>query len=628
MYKLEIPDLDYWQRLIPCQRGCPVRTDSRGYVIAIGEKRYLDAYKIARGPNPFASICGRVCGAPCEVECRRGLIDEPISIRALKRYVTEQFGVESDYPVDTTTFSYARRYPDNPKAGAKVAVIGAGVAGMTAAHDLSLLGYKVTVFESNSTPGGMLTTGVPLYRLPRELVQQEIDAILNLGVELKLNSEVGKDVTINQLQKDYEAVLIAVGLQNSRNLKIEGNELRGIHQGVDFLKLVTAGQQIDLGEKVIVIGGGNVAFDVARSAVRGKASSDSEEQKSEKEDFYEAGDAARTALRMGAKEVKLVCLEALHEMPADNIEIEEGVEEGVTLHTSRGPDRIIGKDGKVTGLVTKIVKSVFDAEGRFNPSFEEGKTETIEADSIIMAIGQVADFTFLNDAPDIKITNRGIVDIDPDTTATNIPGIFAVGDVAEGAKLFINAIASGQKSAIAIDEYIRKKEVSLDVTGLMETRDPHGMIDGYIQMPRENPQVKDAVTRSGNSETIEFNYRESVANTQGHRCLKCHINTIFHSDKCIMCNGCIDVCPTNCLKLIHLSEVHLDLQMKSLVNARYDVDLDKIPPEELQSFLDSLGSVMIKDEDLCIRCGYCAKRCPTDTITMEWFSFENRYKNG
>jgi len=620
MYKVEIPDLKYWQKLIPCQRGCPVRTDSRGYVIAIGEKRYLDAYKIARGPNPFASICGRVCGAPCEVECRRGDIDDPISIRALKRFVTEQFGVESESTTDTTLFSYARRYPDNPKAGTKIAVIGAGVAGLTAAHDLTLLGYKVTVFESGPIPGGMLTTGVPLYRLPRDLVQQEIDAILNLGVDLKLNTEIGKDITINQLQKDFEAILIAVGLQKSRSINLEGSDLDGVYQGIDFLKLVTAGQTINLGKKVIVIGGGNVAFDVARSAVR-------DTNRSEAEDFYAAGDAARSALRMGAKEVKLVCLEALHEMPADNIEIEEGMDEGVKLFNSRGPDKIIGKDGKVAGLKTKVVKSVFDASGRFNPDFEEGQFETIDADSIIMAVGQVGDFGFLNDSPDIKVTNRGIIDINPDTTETNVPGIFAVGDVAEGAKLFINAIASGQKSAISIDEYIRKKEVIHIISGKMETFDPHIMIDGYIQTTRKNPEVKDAIKRSGNSETIELNYKEDIAREQGNRCLKCHINTIFDGDKCIMCNGCVDVCPTDCLKMVSLSEIQMDKSLESLINNRYNIDLDSIPEKKKKDFLFNLGSVMLKDETLCIRCGYCEKRCPTDAVSMEWFSFSDIYKN-
>lgn len=622
-YKVEIADNTYWRKQIKCQWGCPVNTDSRGYVIAIAEGRYLDAYKIARGPNPFASICGRVCGAPCEVECRRGDIDDPVTIRALKRFVTEQFGVEAVDPKDTIAFSTARRDPDNPKTGAKVAVVGAGVAGLSAAHDLALLGYKVTVFESNFEAGGMLTTGVPLYRLPRELVQAEIQAILSMGVELRLNTEVGKDVTMNAIMKEYEAALIAVGLQKSRVLNIEGGQLDGVLHGIEFLKLVNEGQDVKLGDRVVVIGGGNVAFDVARSALRKQVG---EDYRADAEDFYEAGDAARTALRLGAKEVHMVCLESLAEMPADSIEIEEGLEEGVKLHVSRGPDKILGKNGKVIGLATRIVETVFDENGRFNPAFREGDGEIIGADTVILAIGQSGDFGFLSDGPEVEIAKNGIVAVNSVTKATNIPGIYACGDIAEGAKLFINAIESGQIAALSIDQYIRKKEINIDLTGTMDIPGSHKMPEGYVQLDRQNPPVKEAEARSRSSETIEFNYPETTARQQGVRCLKCHINTIFNGATCIMCNGCVDVCPTHCLKLVPLSELELDEQLESAINNRYGISLRDHPADERTAFLENLGSAMLKDEEKCIRCGFCARRCPTGAVTMEWFSFETNYR--
>lgn len=620
-FKVEIPDIEYWQRQIKCQWGCPVRTDARGYVIAIAEGRYLDAYKIARAPNPFASICGRVCGAPCEVECRRGSIDDAITIRALKRFVTEQHGVEAADPAKTVEFSSARRDANNPKAGTKIAIIGGGVAGLTAAHDLALLGYKPTVFEAGPVAGGMLMTGVPTYRLPRELVQMEIQAILSLGVELKTNTRVGVEITIPQLRaQGFEAILIAAGLQRGRNLNIKGVELSGVLHGIDFLKDVNTGSTVRLGERVVVIGGGNVAFDVARSAVRvgGKF-------RAEMQDFYEAADSAREAIRHGAKEVHLVCLESRDEMPADEIEIHEGVEEGVQLHTSRGPLEIIGKNGKVTGLATRKVKSVFDENGRFNPTFYDEPGEIIPADTVMLSIGQSIDDAFVKDVPELAL-ERGIIKIDPTTKRTNVPDIFACGDVAEGAKLFINAVASGQRAAISIDEYLRNKEVQEQRFGYMELPVlQHSMYEGYLQLDRVNPAALPARERATTNKLVEVNFEEEVAREQGERCLKCHINTIFNGDLCILCNGCVDVCPTYCLALVPLSQIELEPRLEAALESRYGVNVRTLLDEDGHDAVKQLGSIMLKDEELCIRCGFCAKRCPTGAVTMEHFSYQQQF---
>lgn len=620
-FHVEIPDVEYWQRQIKCQWGCPVRTDARGYVVAIAEGRYFDAYKIARAPNPFASICGRVCGAPCEVECRRGSIDDSITIRALKRFVTEQHGVESGNPAKTIEFSDARRDTNNPKAGTKIAIIGGGVAGFTAAHDLSLLGYKVTVFEAGPIAGGMLMTGVPTYRLPRDLVQMEIQAVLSLGVELKTNTRVGKDITIPQLRSQgFEAVLIAAGLQRGRNLPIKGVELEGVVHGIDFLKQVNMGEEVKLGEKVVVIGGGNVAFDVARSAVRVGGTFRSEAQ-----DFYEAADSSRMALRSGAKEVHLVCLESREEMPADEIEIHEGMEEGVSLHPSRGPLEIIGEHGKVTGLATRKVKSVFDANGRFNPIFYDEPGEIIPADTVMLSIGQTIDDAFVKDVPEL-VLERGIIKIDQTTKRTNVPDIFACGDAAEGAKLFINAVASGQRAAISIDEYLRKKDVQEERRGFFELPVlQHQMYEGYLQLDRVNPPSLEPTVRATTQKIVELNYEEGVAKEQGERCLKCHINTIFNGELCVLCNGCVDVCPTYCLALVPLSQIELEPRLEKALQQRYGVDIRELSGTEGLDSVKRLGSVMLKDEELCIRCGYCAKRCPTGAVTMEHFSYQQQF---
>jgi NADPH-dependent glutamate synthase beta subunit-like oxidoreductase/ferredoxin len=621
---VEIPDVEYWQRQIKCQWGCPVRTDARGYVVAIAEGRYLDAYKIARAPNPFASICGRVCGAPCEIECRRGSIDEPITIRALKRFVTERHGVEADDPASTVAFSSARRDPANPKAGTKIAVVGAGVAGLTAAHDLALLGYRVTVFEADSVPGGMLMVGVPTYRLPRDLVQMEIQAILSLGVELRLNTAVGQDLTIPEIRKQgYEAILIATGLQRGRNLNLKGVEMEGVMHGIDFLKQVNTGKPVTLGEKVVVIGGGNVAFDVARSAIRVGGT-----YKAQMQDFYEATDSAREALRRGAKEVHMVCLESREEMPADEVEIREGLEEGVSLHPSRGPLEIVGENGKVTGLATRRVKSVFDNQGRFNPTFDDAPGEIIPADTIMLSIGQSIDERFLRDLPDLRLA-RGVVEIDPVTKRTNIPDIFACGDVAEGAKLFINAIASGQRAAVSIDEYLRGNEVAEERPGYFSL--PvirHDMHEGYLQLQRVDPPIAGVEGRVASDAIVEDLFEEAVAREQGARCLKCHINTIFNGELCILCNGCVDVCPTYCLALVPLSEIALEPRLEQALIGRYGVDVRELLATEGHEAVRNLGSAMIKDEELCVRCGFCAKRCPTGAVTMEHFAYRQSFSIG
>jgi NADPH-dependent glutamate synthase beta subunit-like oxidoreductase len=613
-YKVELADVEYWQKQIKCQWGCPVHTDSRGYVLAIAEGRYLDAYRIARGPNPFASICGRVCGAPCEMACRRGTIDESVTIRALKRYVTEKHGVEAVDPAGTVEFSTARRDANNPRAGARVAVIGAGVAGLTAAHDLALLGYKVTVFEREEVAGGMLVTGVPIYRLPRELVQAEIDAILSLGVELKLGVNVGDEVTVDSLREEgFEAILIAAGLQNSRKLPLEGADLPGVLHGIEFLRLVNLGQTVDVGEKVVVIGGGNVAFDVARTAVRGTPA--------EAKDFYQAADTARMALRQGVKEVHLVCLESREEMPADDIEVEEGEEEGITLHTSRGPLKIVEKDGRVGGLATRRVLSVFDEEGNFNPHFSQEPGETIDVDTVIFSVGQSGDFGFLGEKSEVKISDRGTIEIDLETKCTSVPDIFACGDVADGAALFINAIRSAQIAAVSIDKYLRQQDAEEVVSGRFDDPGRHEgeMSDGYLQRDRQLPEALDAHTRSTTLELVELPYAEEVAREQGDRCLKCHINTIFNGESCILCNGCVDVCPTACLALVPLDQIALEPRLEQALEKRYGVDVKTLTQDEGPAAVRRLGSAMIKDEDRCIRCGYCARRCPTGAVTMEHF---------
>jgi NADPH-dependent glutamate synthase beta subunit-like oxidoreductase len=607
-------------------QACPVHTQAGRYVSLIAEGRYEDAYRYARTPNPFASICGRVCGHPCEPACRRGQFDMPISIRALKRFVTERHGPESRNPIDV--------FGGKPevKHSEKVAVIGSGPAGMSAAHDLALLGYSVTIFEAAAVPGGMMHLGIPEYRLPRDVLQAQIREILDLGPQLKLNMRLGRDFTLEDLRRQrYQAVLMSFGLHRSRELNLPGHELDGVVKGIDFLLNVNLGYRFEVGKQVVVIGGGNVAIDVARSAVRAQQKMAAEsglpnELTSSEMDvaMKEFMDVSRAALRMGAREVQLVCLESRAEMPASEEEIEEGVLEGMNLRPSLGPKQFVGKNGKLTGLEVTKCLSVFDENKRFNPKFETGTEFVIPCDTVILAIGQSSDLSFLKPEDGIETTRQGTLKINTDTLMTTAPGIFAAGDIAFGPRLIINAVADGKKAATEIDKFLRgpdwkPKDKFVQITVINH----HEMAANYDEYSRLAIPALPIERRTGVAE-VETGYTEAQARTEASRCLQCWINTIFEGNEangteCILCGGCVDVCPENCLSLVPLKDFAFTGGEKEQLSKEKElrsVDLQHVSPEELNQVE---GSVMVKDETICIRCGLCAERCPANTISMEAF---------
>ncbi len=611
---------DYWIRMVKCQHACPVHTNACGYVTSIAEGRYEDAYKIARATNPFASICGRVCGAPCEVNCRRGDVDAAVSIRALKRFVTDKFGPESGSPATHHAGCDQRMLPPNRGDYEKIAVVGGGVSGLTVAHDLVQIGYKVTVFESNPEPGGMLTVGVPVFRLPRELVKAEINAILALGVDLKCNMRLGRDFSIASLRSDgFKAIFLGIGLPKGRKLNLPGGDREMVYDGMDFLRAFNEGKPLSLGRRVVVIGGGNVAYDVARSAVRPEMSSMSETLSEMGRGEQVAYDVARSALRMSSdKEVHVVCLESRAEMPADEVEIVEGEEEGLKLHDSRGPREILGQNGTVTGLRTARCTSVFDATGRFNPSFDEKDVEDIPADTIIFAIGQTSDLSFLKPEDGVE-SERGLIKVNRETYQTTAPDVFACGDIAHGPRLFIDAIASAQVAARSMHDFLRGTRTEIAVRSQWAPA-IYTMAEGWERTPRSNPPVIDAAQRSASLDIIEESYPPAEAHRQAARCLRCNINTVFDTSTCIACNGCVDVCPQSIIKLVGLSELCKEDRWLDMVSTSLAVPRDEL--RRMNKFeLDSLGGVMLKDESTCIRCAMCASRCPTHAITMKKFEF-------
>jgi NADPH-dependent glutamate synthase beta subunit-like oxidoreductase/NAD-dependent dihydropyrimidine dehydrogenase PreA subunit len=627
--RTQLVDLDWLESNFPCMQACPVHTQAGRYVSLIAEGRYEEAYRYARLPNPLASICGRVCGHPCETACRRGHFDAPISIRALKRFVTERYGPESRTPLDV--------FPAQPKVThpERVAVIGSGPAGLAAAHDLALLGYVVTIFEAAPVPGGMLHLGIPEYRLPRDVVQAQVREILALGPELRLNSRLG-DFSLSDLREEgFQAILLAIGLHRSRDLLLPGREFDGVITGTDFLLNVNLGYRFSIGRRVVVIGGGNVAMDVARTALRQQqrqtldvlSSSLLPDQLTDAERdvaMKELMDVTRTALRLGAREVHMVCLESREEMPAFEEEIDEALSEGLKIDASRGPRRFLGQNGKLIGLETIECTSVFDAQRRFNPVFEPGTESVLGCDTAILAIGQASDLSFLTPQDGIEVTRQGTVKIDPQTLMTTAPAVFAAGDIAFGPRLIISAVADGKKAAEEIDRYLRSstwrpKPRYVHITVL----EHHQMAQEYDEYSRLSVPTIALDRRTGIAE-VEVGYTEEEAQREAGRCLKCWINTIFDGNEpegteCILCGGCVDVCPENCLELLPLSQLRISETDKSKIREQLGSDpitLQHLTPDELPG---AEGSVMVKDETICIRCGLCAERCPAHTITMEAF---------
>jgi len=629
-YPVELPDVNYFSRQVLCREGCPVRTDSGGYVQAIAEGRYEDAYIIARTPNPFASICGRVCAAPCEAKCRRSALDASVSIRALKRFVCEKFGVESE------AFDIGRVYPElrDPRrerigGDRKIAVVGAGPAGLSCAHDLALLGFKPTVFEAHEVAGGMLVLGVPEYRLPREIIRAEIEAIEALGVEIKFNQKLGRDYLLEDLKRQgFEAVFLGIGAHKSRELSIEGVQFDGVLRAIEFLLNVNLGFRVTLGNKVVVIGGGNVAFDVARSVVRQaeklagmsetelrvalhQAAAALEELTAKDQEAPDevrlALDVAREAIRKGVPEVHMFCLENLDEIPAAREEIEEAEEEGIKLHTRYGPKRVLGRDGKVTGIELIKASRVFDENRRFNPQFIEGSEETVDCDTVVLAIGQAADLAWIRPEDNLKVTPRGTLQTDPQTMATSRPDVFAGGDVAFGARIIITAVAEGKKAANSIAKFLTGRvpaephRARVTIYNTLQYR----MKPDYEKFARQSPPTLPLDRRIGIAE-VEKNYPEADARLQAVRCLKCHVGPVFNGDECILCGGCADVCPEYCLRLVDAADLRGNENLQAAFLARYG----RVPARGEQG-------AIIKDETRCIRCGLCAARCPTGAITME-----------
>ncbi|MEZ5411358.1 MAG: FAD-dependent oxidoreductase [Acidimicrobiales bacterium] len=614
-----VPDLEYYDENIPCLAACPVHTNAGLYVAAIADGDDRRAYLTARLPNPFASVCGRVCAAPCEDACRRGKIDRPIAIRALKRFVTEQFGSENG----PDALVVAPPAPDRPQS---IGIVGGGPAGMACAHDLRRLGYRVSVYEATDKLGGAMWLGIPEYRLDRKVLAADIDAIVNMGVDVHLDVRLGHDVTLDQLRQHHDAVFLGIGATLGRGLDLPGADADGVFKAIEFLINMNRGFKVDVGERVIVIGGGDVAMDAARTALRAAdytarsaadytarsgaentARSGTDGTDGERNPMTTAFDAARTARRAGAREITIVSLEARDEMPAHEFEIEEAEHEGIRFVNRRGPAAITVTGGRATGLETIGVRSVFDADHRFAPVFDPEDRQVLEADTIILAIGQAIDLEALGpDGP--ETSPRRTIAVDNETGATSIPGVWAGGDAAKGPRTLIDAIADGRRSAADIHRALSGEADPNGAAALspgspatngrhpgtmVELRQFHRLDDLYDRQDRVAVPTRDTGRRMGLAE-VELGFTPEQARCEANRCLRCFANIVLDTEACVLCALCADVCPVNVISLV--------------------------PGEEIDATVGTGQTALLLDEEACIRCGLCIERCPPKALSMAMWS--------
>src|SRR5512143_4165373 len=523
----------------PCRAACPAHTDVQAYVGLIAQGKYTEAFEVITSVNPIASVCSMICHHPCEQSCRRCGIDEPLAVRHLKRFAIEQ---SKDY-------RRAKRKLIAKTKGKSVGIIGSGPSGLTAARDLANLGYNVTIYERHPVLGGMLATAIPPYRLPREVLQEDIDDVVSKGVEVKTGFEVGKDAKLDDLAKKHDAVLVAIGLSLSRSLNIPGVDGPGDLLAIPYLEDVAFGRKPELGKSVLVIGGGNVAMDVARSA-----------------------------RRLGVEKVEMVCLENEQEIPAWKWEVDEAMEEAVKINYRWGPKAVVRENGRVVGLEVTKVLSVFDANKRFAPTFDNNVTTVLKADTIIITIGQMSKNDLFNDSS-VKM-DKGRVTWNQATQMSTGKNIFVAGEVVTGPGSAIAAVANGRRAALAMHLFLQGETIE----GKLPVQEkekigqmPSEVVAKVATVPRMKIKHMAPEVRVKTMAHFEEGYTEKEALEEAGRCRGCGGGAVVDQKKCMACLTCLRVCPYGA----------------PVVEA-----YSTIRPE------------------YCQACGLCAPECPAQAISM------------
>ena len=521
----------------PCQLNCPARTDCQGYVGLIANGEYEAAIKLIKNKIPLPASIGRVCPHPCEKACRRKNVEEPINIAQLKAFAAD---------IDLKSESYL---PDvMVRSGKKVAVIGGGPAGLTAAYYLNIMGHSVTVYDMMDKMGGMLRYGIPQYRLPKEVLDKEISIIEKSGVKLINNVKLGKDFTIESLKAENDAVIVAVGAWKSSSMRTPGEDLEGVYGGIDFLRAVIQKNAPEIGEKVAICGGGNTAMD-----------------------------ACRTAVRLGAKEVYVVYRRTRNEMPADKLEIDEAEEEGVIYKFLTNPISFNGENGKVKSITLQVMElGEPDASGRRRPVPVEGKTEEIAVDSVILAIGQKL---VQGDVSELELNERGNIAADEDFFTTSVEGVFAIGDATNrGASIAIEAIGEADRCAKAVDAYLNGKPLDTRVPYISKRNEKTIDYSDREKQSRISPKVLPADVRNKSFDEVSLGFTEEEAQKEASRCLECGCREYF---KC---------------KLLNAAQ-------------RYDIQPERFAGEMPQKFTRDENAFIERNTAKCILCGLCVRSC-------------------
>lgn len=523
--------------IAPCQLNCPARTDCQGYVGLIANGEYDSAIKLIKNKISLPASIGRVCPHPCESACRRKNVDEAISIAQLKAFAAD---------VDLNGEKYIPE--KSAPTGKRIAIIGGGPAGLTAAYKLAIMGHEVAIYDMMEKMGGMLRYGIPQYRLPKEILDKEISIIEGLGVKMNNGFKLGREISIEGLKSVYDAVIVAVGAWQSSSMRTPGEELGGVYGGIDFLRSVILGEPVEIGESVAICGGGNTAMD-----------------------------ACRTAVRLGAKNVYVVYRRTRNEMPAEKIEIDEAEEEGVQYKFLTNPISFNGENGKVKSITLQVMElGEPDESGRRSPVPVEGKTEEIAVDSVIMAIGQKL---VKEDVAELELTDRGNIKADIDTFETNIDGVFAIGDATNrGASIAIEAIGEANRCSVAVDAYLKGEEIDTRVPYI--SRRDEEMIDysSKEKCERKRPKVLDAEYRRHNFDEVCLGYTEEEAQAEANRCLECGCKEYF---KC---------------RLLSVAQ-------------RYDINPARFKGEMPQKYTANSNEFIERNSAKCILCGLCVRSC-------------------
>ncbi|MBI2875558.1 MAG: FAD-dependent oxidoreductase [Candidatus Tectomicrobia bacterium] len=545
--EVDLVDHDWLKRNIRCQDACPLHTDIPGYIALIVQGQYVEAYTLIRETNPFPSVCSRICHRPCELACLRGGMDAPVAINFLKRFVA-----------DRITQGEKLVTPVRAQRDERVAIVGSGPAGLTAAHDLARQGYGVTVFEAQPVAGGMLSLGIPDFRLPKGEVALEIDLIRQLGVEIHLNTPIGRDLTLNDLRKGfYHAILIATGAHQAKALKITGEEAHGVIEALPFLRQVNLGERRRPGERVIVVGDGYAAFD-----------------------------AARVAVRLGSQ-VTLLCRDERDKIAVPRWEAEAAEEEGIDLRFLLWPTRVLTERGRAKGLECLEVENNDGARGRVLVPIQ-GLRVSFEADAIINAAGEEPQHSFWCESGGPR--KRGV----GGEVKQGEPGVYLAGDAATGPRTVVEAIASGHQAAAAICRYLEGKREKGPREEMAWEEMISLQVDGhYDATPRQEALRTSSDRRQGSFEEVELGYDEGLALREASRCLQCNVQVDFNAEECLVCGRCAEVCPSDCIQMV-------------------DQEGREFQPKTLREpWL--IGRGMLKDDSLCIRCGLCKEVCPVET---------------